>query len=116
MAGLGDRIQELRKKAGLTQALLAKEIGISHTQMARYEIKGVQPPADVLKKMADYFGTSVDYLVFGSNTEKAQTSIKDAELIKQFNEIDQLPEADKVAITKVISAYLRDFKTRQAYA
>ena len=31
--------------------------------MERYEIKGVQPPADVLEKLADIFDTSIDYLV-----------------------------------------------------
>ena len=48
---LGERIQELRKGMSLTQSELAKQINISHTQMARYEIKGIQPPADVLKKI-----------------------------------------------------------------
>lgn len=51
MTELGSRIQELRKQIGHTQSQLAKKIGISHTQMARYEIKSVQPPADVLKKL-----------------------------------------------------------------
>ncbi|MCX6272786.1 MAG: helix-turn-helix transcriptional regulator [Bacteroidetes bacterium] len=116
MTNLGERIQILRKEAGLTQAELAKQIAISHTQMARYEIKGVQPPADVLKKLADLFGTSVDFLVSGNNEAKAQATLKDAELIKQFKEVDQLPDLEKNTILKVISAYIRDFKTRQAYA
>jgi transcriptional regulator with XRE-family HTH domain len=84
--------------------------------MARYEIKGVNPPADVLKKLADLFGTSVDFLVSGNNEAKAQATLKDAELIKQFKEVDLLPELEKSTILKVISAYIRDFKTRQAYA
>jgi len=36
-------------------------------------------------------------------------------LLKQFKEIDQLPEEEKKTILKVISAYIRDFKTKQAY-
>ncbi len=116
MNDLGKRIQELRKQIGLTQAQLASKIGVSHTQMARYEIKGVQPPADVLKKMADLFDTSIDFLVRGDKSEHAQDSLKDAELVKQFKKIDQLPEDEKSTILKVVSALVRDFNTRQAYS
>jgi hypothetical protein len=37
--------------------------------MSCYEIKGVLPPADVLKKLADVFGVSVDYVVSGDSGE-----------------------------------------------
>jgi len=116
MTNLGKRIQDLRKGTGLTQLELSKKIAVSHTQMARYEIKGVQPPADVLNKLADVFGVSVDFIINGNNDEKAKNSLKDAELIKQFKDIDSMPDSDRNTIVKVISAYIRDFKTRQAYA
>jgi len=55
--------------------------------LVRYETKNVQPPADVLKRMADAFGVSIDYLVNGDTNEKAKQSLKDATLIKQFQKI-----------------------------
>ncbi|HMG66709.1 MAG TPA: helix-turn-helix transcriptional regulator [Chitinophagaceae bacterium] len=76
-----EHIQQLRETSGLTQADLAKKISISHTQMARYEIKNIYPPADVLKNLAELFGTTIDFLVMGDNETKAQASLKDAELI-----------------------------------
>lgn len=115
MDNLGNRIQGLRKQLGLTQAQLADKIEVSHTQMARYEIKGVQPPADVLKKLAEVFGVSIDFLVNGDTNEKAQKTLKDAELIKQFQKIEQMPEDEKKTVEKVISALIRDFNARQAY-
>lgn len=115
MSDLGSRLIDLRKKEGLTQAELAQKIDISHTQVTRYETKGVQPPADVLKKLADVFGTSIDYLVNGTAEEKAQTTLTDAELIKQFKEVEQLPDVEKKTILKVLAAYTRDFKAKQAY-
>ena len=51
------------ENAGITQADLAKQIAISHTQMARYEIKNIYPPADVLKNLADVFETTIDFSV-----------------------------------------------------
>lgn len=115
MTELGNRIQEERKKLGLTQAQLAEKIGVSHTQMARYEIKGVQPPADVLKSLADLFSTSIDYLVRGDKTEQAEESLKDSEILTQFKKLDQLPEEEKKSILKVLNALIRDFNARQAY-
>jgi transcriptional regulator with XRE-family HTH domain len=113
---MGERIQQLRKNAGFTQADLAKKIGVSHTQMARYEIKNIYPPADVLKALADVFGTTIDYLVLGDTESKAQASLKDSELINQFKKISALPEEEKTLVLKMITAYIRDFNTQQAYA
>lgn len=91
------------------------QVDISKSQLIRYEGKGVQPPAHTLNKMAELFGTSVDYLINGNTGEKAQSTLRDAELIKQFRHIEELPEDEKNTIIKVITAYVRDFKTRQAY-
>jgi transcriptional regulator with XRE-family HTH domain len=115
MSTLGKRIQELRKNAGITQQALAKKINISHPQIVRYENKGVQPPADVLSRLADVFGVSIDFLVNGDTNEKAQKTLKDAELIKQFQKIEQMPDDEKKTVEKVISALIRDFNARQAY-
>lgn len=115
MDSLGNRIQNLRKQLGLTQSQLADKINISHTQMARYEIKGVQPPADVLEKLADVFDTSIDYLVRGDKSQKVESTLKDAELIKEFKRLDELPEDEKKSILKVVSSLIRDFKARQTY-
>lgn len=116
MKTLGERAQHLRKEMGLNQTQLAEKIGISLTQLQRYENKGVQPPADILKKLADAFGTSIDYLVSGSLDQRIANSVEDAELIKQLRQIDDLPNEEKNTVLKFIGAYIRDYKTRQAYA
>jgi len=115
MSSLGTRIQELRKDNKLTQQELARRVQISHPQIVRYETKGVQPPADVLARLADVFDVSIDYLVNGDKSEKAQQTIKDAELIKNFKQLDQLPEEEKKSILRVLNALIRDFNARQAY-
>jgi transcriptional regulator with XRE-family HTH domain len=115
MSDLGTRIQSVRKDNSLTQQELAKRINISHPQLVRYETKGVQPPADVLKRLADVFDVSIDYLVNGDKSDKVEQTLKDAELIKQFKQLDLLPEDEKKSILKVISALIRDYKAKQAY-
>ena len=116
MDSIGSRIQALRKQNGFSQVELGQKIGVSKSQVNRYENKGVQPPADILNKIADLFGTSVDYLINGHGEEKARASLKNAELLKQFKQVEELPEEDLNTVIKFVGAYLRDFKAKQAYA
>ena len=115
MATLGSRIIQLRKAAGLSQTELASMVGVSYAQIGRYETKGAQPPAEVLNKLAEALNTSVDFLLNGNAEEKAKAALTDTELLRHFKEVDNLPEQDKNTLIRVIGAYLRDFKTRQAY-
>ena len=62
---LGDRITELRKAKDWLKSIMAKKIGVSYTQMSRYEIKWVQPPANIINKLADSLGTPIDFLICG---------------------------------------------------
>jgi len=110
---LGQRIQELRKKANLSQTELAIKIDISYPQMSRYEIKDVQPPADVLKRLADVFGVSIDYLVNGSLEQKAENTIDDNELLQQFKEVEQMNDDDRGTVKKLIDAFITKRKVQK---
>jgi transcriptional regulator with XRE-family HTH domain len=113
---LGNRIVELRKIKDWSQSDLADKVGVSYAQIGRYETKGSQPPAAVLKKIADALDTTVDFLVNGNTEDKANASLHDAEVIRYFKEVDNLPTEDKSALLRVIGGFLRDVKTKQAYA
>lgn len=113
---LKNRLKELRKQKGVSQTEMAKAINVSYSQYSRYEAKGSKPNSDTLKKIADYLNTTVDFLLYGNSEQKAKDTLSDSDLINQFKEIESLPSSDRTTITKVISAYIRDFKTRQAYA
>ncbi len=113
---IAGRVTLLRKQAGLTQVELADKIGVSKSQYIRYETKDVQPPADTINKLADALGTSVDFLISGDKTEKAKATLKNSELIQRFKEVDALPEEDQGVLIKIISAYVRDYRAKQAYA
>ena len=103
---LGSRIQKLRKENKLTQQELAKKINLSHPQLVRYENKDVQPPADVLKKIANIFGVSIDYLVNGENDQKAKETLQDDALLNQFKKISGLSKDKKNIVMDLIDAYL----------
>ena len=61
---IGIRVKQLREKTGLSQAKLAKVLGVvSQPVIARYEIGDCFPSYPVLIKIADYFNVSTDYLL-----------------------------------------------------
>jgi len=113
MNNLGKRVVELRKKKGFSQSELARQVGISYAQVGRYETKGAQPPAEVLKKIADALDTTVDYLINGDTDEKAVSTLKDAELLQQFRAVEQMDEEDKVTVKKLIDAFITKRKIQQ---
>ena len=57
------RIRDLRQDHDLTQAQLAQILGMSQTGYSKYETGENDIPTAVLIKLADYYHTSVDYLL-----------------------------------------------------
>jgi transcriptional regulator with XRE-family HTH domain len=116
MTTLGNRISKLRKDKNMSQSDLALKAGVSYAQIGRYEIKGAQPPAEVLKKIADALATTSDFLINGDKDEKAKEALKDTELLQQFKEVDNLNDDDKSTIKKLIGAFLFKSKIQKQLA
>lgn len=57
-----NRIKELRKKEGITQAELAKQVGISNQIISFYENNKRKPKIQTWQALADFFNVSVPYL------------------------------------------------------
>ena len=51
------------KVQGLTYKEIAQDLGISQSAMAYYKSGKTLPGAEILLKLADYFGVSADYLL-----------------------------------------------------
>ena len=57
------RLKTLRLQHELSQQQLADIIGCSSATYSRYETASREPSIDVLIKLSDYYGISLDYLV-----------------------------------------------------
>ena len=62
------RIRELRKELGLSQEKMAKRLGMSQTGYSKYETGENDVPTQVLLKLADFYHTSVDYILGRTDT------------------------------------------------
>ncbi|WP_314060792.1 helix-turn-helix transcriptional regulator [uncultured Vagococcus sp.] len=58
-----NRIRALREDNDLTQAQLAQLLNISQTTYSRYESGKLDVPSPFLIKLANFYSTSIDYLV-----------------------------------------------------
>ena len=59
------KLQELRKRKGITQEELAKALYVSRTAVSKWESGRGYPSIESLKALAEYFGVSVDELLSG---------------------------------------------------
>lgn len=57
------RIRDLREDSDLNQTQVAKMLGMSQTGYSKYETGENDIPTSVLIKLADFYDTSVDYLL-----------------------------------------------------
>jgi len=107
---LGEHIMLLRKQKGFSQAALGKEIGTSGDIIGRYERNIMIPSIEVIMKISDSLGVSIDYLV-------GKTSLElDESVLKRLEDISSLSDENKSFIFRMIDMALRDLKTGQAYA
>jgi transcriptional regulator with XRE-family HTH domain len=83
MEATSKRLCDLRAGVNVTQARLAKDLGISQSAINRYEHSSVAIPDNVLLKYADYFDVSADYIL--GRTDKPEGAIynNEPELLKQ---------------------------------
>ncbi|MBQ7328864.1 MAG: helix-turn-helix transcriptional regulator [Oscillospiraceae bacterium] len=57
------RIRSLREDRDLTQTQIAQMLGMSQTGYSKYETGENDIPTSVLIKLADFYGTTTDYLL-----------------------------------------------------
>ena len=104
--GFPERLRQLRKQKNLSQTELGKLAGLHYTHIGRYERGVSRPTADALGRISEALGVSGDYLMEGSTEEAAKAHFADRELLRQFQEVEGLPEEDKFVVKKLLDAFL----------
>lgn len=63
MVDFSQRLKKLRTDKHLTQAQVAKRVGVTASMVSSYETDIRLPSYEVMMRLADLFGVSVDYLL-----------------------------------------------------
>ena len=70
------KIRDLREDRDLNQTQVAEMLGMSQTGYSKYETGENDVPTDVLIKLADFYGVSIDFLLGQTNNPKRNWTIK----------------------------------------
>ena len=111
MVNIGKRIAELRKEKKWSQSDLAKAVEASRDIVGKYERGEHSPSVEMATKIASALEVSVDYLLGRERFGKY-----DKEAIKRLEGIQNMDENTRIKLFDIIDTYIRDAKTRQAYA
>lgn len=64
------KIRDLREDRDLNQTQVAKMLGMSQTGYSKYDTGENDVPTEVLIKLADFYGVSIDFLLGQTNNPK----------------------------------------------
>lgn len=109
---LGQKITKIRKEKKLSQVDVASYVGVSRDAISKYERDDIIPSVENANKIAKVLGVSLDYLV----SEDDNLEVVDIDMLNRMKEIQRLSEDDKSTVVKIIDAFIRDTKTKKAYA
>lgn len=102
---LHEKIKKLRTENKLSQGELAKSIGVHNAHLSKLEKGQYTPSLEVIKKLAEVFGVTIDYLV--SNRENPEeVEIEDKSLYERVKLIESLDNEEKKALMKIIDSML----------
>ena len=111
------RIRELADEKKVTFAEIERAIGISNGQIRRWD--KVSPKSENLKKVADYFGVSTDYLLGSNKVPKWANNDDLVELDKMLNSNvnmayggEMLTDEEKQRVKDVLTGLFWEFRKR----
>ena len=65
-----NRLKELREDRDLYQKDMAKYLNVDQSNYSKYELEKINIPIVILKKLADYYDTSIDYILYRTDERK----------------------------------------------
>lgn len=73
---VAENLTHLRKEKGLTQIQLAQQFNYSDKAVSKWERGDTLPDLETLKALADFYGVTLDYLVYDGPNKKQFTKPK----------------------------------------
>lgn len=102
-------LKKLRLEHGISQKQLADVISFSQQSINKYENHDIEPDIATLIKIADFFNTSVDYLIGNSDIRRKIENVTPYDLNKEeaqlINEYRKLSPKKKQSIALIIENY-----------
>lgn len=78
---------QLLQKFGVTAYKVSKATGISQSSLSDWKLGKITPKTENMKKIADYFGVSLEYLMTGEEKDGGETYYLNEETTKIAQDI-----------------------------
>ena len=88
-----ERFDELREQKNVTVYAVSKATGITTTTFTNWKKGKYTPKPDKLQLIADYFGVSLNYLMYGEEPEMSKYSTEMAHLVSKIRNDAELSKA-----------------------
>lgn len=75
-----EKIKDLRQSRGLNKRQMSELLEMPYTTYNNYEIGAREPNSDVLKKISNIFGVSVDFLIDNTNFQSGRMTLLSPEI------------------------------------
>ena len=102
-------LKKLREDASVSQKALADAIGVSQQSVNKYENHKIEPDIETLIRIADFFETSVDYLIGHSSVRHRIEEVRVFELndreSKVMEQYRALTSKQKACVDVVMDSY-----------
>lgn len=112
---LGERIKDLRKEHGWSQAELAQKVGAESQRISRYETGKLTPSIPALVRLAEALDTSIDYLVI-DDAPRRPLQGADLHLAERIIELGQLDDTDRQAVLHIIEGLIAKNRVKAAFS
>ena len=109
----GARLAEFRKAADLSQYELARLLALSQANIAFWELSDKPPRSEVLLKMAEVLGVTVEALLSGRPSRKGGPV---GRVRKLFEEVSALPRHQQDKVVEFVSAFVAQAKQNGTHA
>ena len=110
----GAQLAALRQAAGLSQAELARAIGVPQQNVAFWELSDKPPRSDALPKLAHVLGVKVEALLSPSMPAGGRRSGPKGRLLKVFEEAASLPRPQQLLVEQFVSTLIAQHRGRAA--
>ena len=110
----GAQLAALRQAAGLSQAELARAIGVPQQNVAFWELSDKPPRSDALPKLAHVLGVKVEALLSPSMPPGARRSGPKGRLLKVFEAAASLPRPQQQLVEQFVYTLLAQQRGRAA--
>lgn len=115
MVKFGDRLKQLRMEHGISGAELGEQLGMSKSGISNWEVRHREPSLEMLIKLSNFFGVSIDYLVGKSNFRETFKSLS-IDLIKQLITNDTIKDPENIPqeiVEMLVLALKNDLKANK---